>query len=278
MSRKIGPDKIILSSSEHIKYKESNERKINKSTQSGYVQYLHISSSPYKLTTMCSKIIIPGNGTIYIFKITDCQLKYCMSNGIPFNPPMNSNSPPHNFIVNGVERQAIQSIAFNNNTGIIDFFKSRFSSNLSIYNTYLSVIFEIDVLSTNTQIQLPIIIVEKSVESCSKILQYPNYYNTNNTASIFIFKLSECQVKYLLKIGTPLFDVNPPQSRPEPPPLKFLANNVEIMSFEPLMFTGDLINQANTSWGLNINLPLGNTYLLLDFNQVFNIDQRFEII
>ena len=162
MSRKIGPDKIILSSSEHIKYKESNERKTNKSTQSGYIQYLHFSSSPYKLTTMCSKIIIPG-GSFYIFKITDCQLKYCMSNGIPFNPPMNAQPPPHNFIVNGVERQAIQSIAFNNKTGIIDLFNSSFGIHLSIYNTYLSVIFGIDVLSTNTQIQLPIIIVENRV-------------------------------------------------------------------------------------------------------------------
>ena len=158
MSRKIGPDKIILSSSEHIKYKESNERKTNKSTQSGYIQYLHFSSSPYKLTTMCSKRINPG-GSIYIFKITDCQLKYCMSNGIPFNPQMDDTPPPHNFIVNGVEIQAIQSIAFNNNTGFINIFNSSFGFHLSIDNIYLSVIFGIDVLSTNTQIQLPIIIV-----------------------------------------------------------------------------------------------------------------------
>ena len=150
-------DLYFFSQGDYIKYKETklNERHSNKLNQSGYVQYLHnsLSSSPNKLTTMCSR-----NASLYIFKITDCQLKYCMSKGIPFNSNL-TYAPTHNFIVNGVERQAIHSVAFDNNTGIIDSFNSNpdLGFHLSIDNTYLAVVFGIDVLTT--QIQLPITIL-----------------------------------------------------------------------------------------------------------------------
>jgi hypothetical protein len=201
-----------------------------------------------------------------------------MSNGIPFNPPMNSNSPPHNFIVNGVERQAIQSIAFNNNTGIIDSFNSNFGSNLSIYNTYLSVVFGIDVLSTNTQIQLPIIIVEKhvekSIESCSKILQYKTYQSRNDI-KYYIFQLLDCQVNFLLNRGTILI-TTPPRPPPQPPQLhNFIVNNSVIMATDEYMFNGEMIPYVNTSFGSN--LPLGYTYLMTAFSS-YTLYTQFEII
>lgn len=202
-----------------------------------------------------------------------------MSNGIPFNPPMNAQPPPHNFIVNGVERQAIQSIAFNNNTGLINLFNSFFGIHLSIYNTYLSVIFGIDVLSTNTQIQLPIIIVEnrvlKSLESCSKIL-HNTYFQSRNDIKYYIFQLLDCQVNFLLNRGTILITTPPPPSPPQPPQLhNFLVNNSEIMAYDEYMFNGEMITYVNHNFGSN--LPLGYTYLMTAFSS-YTLYTQFEII
>ena len=106
------------------------------------------------LTTLCFKKIFPGGGSMYLFKITGCQLKFFINKGIPFNPPLTESSPPRNFIVNGVEILASQCAMFNNNTGNIDFFNSNFNINLSMNNTYLFVVFGFDY-----PIQLPIVIV-----------------------------------------------------------------------------------------------------------------------